>query len=180
MTEEQLVKKCVAKDPKAQRNLYERFASKMMGVCLRYCRDKSEAKDVLQEGFIKIFENIDSFKGTGSLEGWVRRIIVNKALDNIRKTKKMRHSVNVDDVDYQLPKHEHIVESLIADDLLKLVRQLPDGFRTVFNLYAIEGYSHKEIAEQLDISENTSKSQYSRARAHLRKMIKKLKESETI
>lgn len=180
MTEEQLIKECVARNEKAQRLLYERFASKMMGVCLRYCRDKSEAKDILQEGFIKVFENIDSFKGTGSLEGWVRRVIVNKALDNIRKNKKMRHSVNVDDVSYQLPKHDHIEEKMMADDLLKLVQQLPDGFRTVFNLYAIEGYSHKEIADKLEISENTSKSQYSRARAHLRKMLEELQNREAL
>lgn len=170
MTDEQIVKGCIEKNAIAQKNLYEKFARKMMGVCLRYCDSSEEAEDVVQNGFISIFENIESFKGTGSLEGWVRKIMVNTALTNIRKNKKLKQNIELDSVEFMIPSNSHS-ESLEAKDLLKIIQTLPIGFKTVFNLYAIEGYSHKEIGEMLNISEGTSKSQYSRAKAHLQKII---------
>ena len=172
MTDEELVNGCISKNPSAQKLLFERFSRKMMGVCLRYADRGEEAEDMLQNGFIRVFDKIETFRGSGSLEGWVRRIIVNESLTYLRKNKAMRLNVDIDDAKYMIPGNSHVGETMNEKDLLKMIQQLPIGFRTVFNMYAIEGYSHKEIAEQLGISEGTSKSQYSRARVHLQNMIK--------
>jgi RNA polymerase sigma factor (sigma-70 family) len=171
MTDEELVKGCIEKNPIAQKYLYDKFSRKMMGVCLRYCDNREEGEDVLQNGFITVFTHIASFKGLGSFEGWVRKIMVNTALTNIRKNKKFKQNISMDTVEYMIPSTNHIAENFAANDLLKIIQTLPPGFRTVFNLYAIEGYSHKEIGDLLHISEGTSKSQYSRAKVHLQKMI---------
>jgi RNA polymerase sigma-70 factor (ECF subfamily) len=171
MTDEQIVEGCIKKDAIAQKHLYEKFVRKMMGVCLRYSDSTEEAEDVVQNGFISVFENISSFRGTGPLEGWIRRIMVNTALTNIRKNKKLKQNIELESVEFMLPSTNQLNESFEAQDLLKIIQTLPTGFKTVFNLYAIEGYSHKEIAEMLNISEGTSKSQYSRAKAHLQKLI---------
>lgn len=172
MNEEQLVKKCLEKDALAQKQLFEFYSRRMMGVCLRYAKDGEEAQDVLQIGFIKVFEKLDTFNQDGSLEGWIRKIIVNTALDTIRKNKKFMNDVGMDKVDYQLENYtENAVGTLSAQDLLKVIQEMPPGFRTVFNMYVIEGYSHKEIAEELNISINTSKSQFSRARAYLQRIL---------
>lgn len=171
MTDEQIVKGCIEKNAIAQKHLYEKHVRKMMGVCLRYCDSHEEAEDVVQNGFISVFENIESYKGTGSLEGWIRKIMVNTALTNIRKNKKLKQNIELDSVEFMLPSTIHTNDSFAAKDLLKIIQTLPVGFKTVFNLYAIEGYSHKEIGEMLNISEGTSKSQYSRAKAHLQKII---------
>ena len=169
-----LVKKCLEGDHKAQRALFDRFASKMLGVCLRYTKNTEQAEDVLQEGFVKIFTKLDKYNGEGSLEGWVRRIMVNTALDQIRKNVKYQDDRSMDDVDYKLELNAHIIEGLQEQDLLRLISELPDGYKVVFNMFAIEGYSHKEIADELNISENTSKSQYSRARAYLKNKLEEL------
>jgi RNA polymerase sigma factor (sigma-70 family) len=172
MNEEQLVKKCLEKDTLAQKQLFDTYSRKMMGVCLRYAKDVEEAQDVLQMGFIKVFDKLDTFSLEGSLEGWIRKIMVNTALDTIRRNKKFMNDVEMDKVDYQLENYnENAVESLSAQDLLKVIQEMPPGFRTVFNMYVIEGYSHKEIAEELNISISTSKSQFSRARAYLQKIL---------
>lgn len=142
-----------------------------MGVCIRYADRREEAEDMLQNGFIKVFDKIDTFKGTGSLEGWIRKIIVNESLTYIRKNKQMKMNVDIENAKYMIPGQNHIGDIVNEKDLLRIIQQLPVGFRTVFNLFAIEGYSHKEIAEQLGITEGTSKSQYSRARTHLQKML---------
>lgn len=142
-----------------------------MGVCLRYCDNHEEAEDVLQNGFVNVFQNIESYRGSGSLEGWIRKIMVNTALTNIRKNKKLKQNIELESVEFMLPSSNYMSESFAAKDLLKIIQTLPTGFRTVFNLYAIEGYSHKEIGDMLGISEGTSKSQYSRAKAHLQKII---------
>lgn len=142
-----------------------------MGVCLRYADRSEEAEDMLQNGFIRVFEKMDTFKGTGSLEGWIRRIVVNESLTYLRKNKAMQMNIDIDDAKYKIPGNSHVGESMNEKDLLKIIQQLPAGFRTIFNMYAIEGYSHKEIAEQLGISEGTSKSQYSRAKTHLQNII---------
>jgi RNA polymerase sigma factor (sigma-70 family) len=171
MTDEQIVQGCISKNAIAQKHLYEKFSRKMMGVCLRYCDNTEEAEDVVQNGFISVFQNIDSFRGSGSLEGWIRKIMVNTALTNLRKNKKLKQNIELDSVEFMLPSSNYLSESFAAKDLLKIIQTLPTGFRTVFNLYAIEGYSHKEIGDMLGISEGTSKSQYSRAKAHLQKII---------
>ena len=174
MDDSALVKKCIKGDARAQRALFDKFAPKMLGVCMRYSKNIDQAEDVLQDGFVKVFTKLSNYSGNGSLEGWIRRIIVNTALDEIRRNVKFQNNVNVDDIDYKLELDSHIVEGLAADDLMKLINDLPDGYRAVFNMFAIEGYSHKEIAMQLNISENTSKSQYSRARAYLKTKLEEL------
>ncbi|NUM49656.1 MAG: RNA polymerase sigma factor [Flavobacteriales bacterium] len=173
MTDEQLVEGCVKKQALAQKTLYDKYSRKMLGVCLRYASSTDEAQDILQDGFIKVFDKIEAFNAKGSLEGWIRRVMVNTALDNFRKNKKHMNQTDVDDVKYLLKADNFVVESLEAKALLKIIQTLPTGFRTVFNLYAIEGYSHKEIGVMLDVSEGTSKSQYSRARAYIQKILEK-------
>ena len=171
MTDEQLLEAILRQDAKAQRLLYERFARKMFGVCLRYTRNKEEAEDYLQDGFLKVFQKLSSFKKEGSLEGWIRRVIVNTCLDHIRNQKLQWNELD----ELNEPVEAAVVmDKLHATDLLELIRQLPPGFRTVFNLYAIEGYSHKEIGGLLNISEGTSKSQFARARASLVEKITEL------
>ena len=171
MTDQDLIKECINNNPKAQKELYDRFASKMMGVSYRYANSQEEAKDILQDAFIKVFGRIGSFKKEGSLEGWIRRIVVNTALDNIRKRKKDKQNVSLTEAEHLASNKDYIIENLSADDLLQMLKTIPIGYRTVFNLYAIEGYSHKEIADSLGITENTSKSQYSRAKAFLRNLL---------
>jgi RNA polymerase sigma-70 factor (ECF subfamily) len=143
----------------------------MLGVCLRYAKDSEQADDILQDGFVKVFTKLKDFKNEGSLEGWIRRVMVNTALDQIRKNGKTLGDVSVDDVQYKIENNDHIAEQLMAEDLLKLINSMPDGYKVVFNMFAIEGYTHNEIADTLGISESTSKSQYSRARAYLRERI---------
>jgi RNA polymerase sigma-70 factor (ECF subfamily) len=174
MNDSTLVKKCIDGDQRAQRALFEKFAPKMLGVCLRYAKERAQAEDVLQDAFIKVFTKIEDYKG-GSLEGWIRRIMVNTSLDQIRKNHKFQDNVDIEQVDYKIDDNSFIVEGLIADDLMLLINTMPDGYRTVFNMFAIEGYSHKEIAEELGVTENTSKSQYSRARAFLKTKLEKEK-----
>jgi len=173
MTEEELIKKCTSGDILAQKKFYEKFAGKMIGVCLRYMNGDDEAQDVLQDSFIKIFNKIGEYKSKGSLEGWIRKIVVNTALDHIRRNKKYINNVEIDSVSYFLEETNFIIENLNANDLLKIIHQLPAGYRMVFNMFAIEGYSHREIASQLNITESTSKSQYSRSRKMLRDMLLK-------
>lgn len=163
-----LIKACLKKDRKAQRKLYERFSPLMYSVCLRYVQDRSEAEDVMLKGFMKVFEKLKHFRQDGSLEGWIRRIMINESLMYIRKHKNMYLEVDIDEANaaFDLP-----ADHLHAEDLMQMVQELPVGYRTIFNLYAIEGYAHQEIADLLDISEGTSKSQLSRARLLLRQMI---------
>jgi len=174
MSDEEMLDGCQANQEKAQKYLFERYSRVMTGVCLRYADSYEEAQDIVQDAFIKVFKKIGTFSGKGSLEGWIRRIMVNTSLDYLRSIKNERFNVSVDDVAFKLKERQEIVASMQADDLLKVIKTLPTGYRTVFNMYAIEGFSHKEIAEELDISENTSKSQYSRARALLQKKLEKI------
>jgi RNA polymerase sigma factor (sigma-70 family) len=166
-----LLEGCIAGNPVAQKKLFDMYASKMLAVCNRYMSSLMEAEDVLQEGFIKMFNKLADYKMEGSFDGWLRRIMVNTALDNLRARKKMQFDQSIDDVGYRLHTPEQITSNINANDLMALVQSLPTGYKTVFNMFAIEGYSHKEIAEQIGISENTSKSQYSRAREYLRKKL---------
>ena len=171
MTDDELVKGCVSKNPVAQRQLFEKFSRKMMGICLRYAERREEAEDMLQNGFIRAFEKIETFRSEGSLEGWIRRIVVNESLTWLRKNKVMKMNIDIEDAKYMIPGNNQIGEQVNEKDLLKMIQSLPTGFRTVFNMHAIEGYSHKEIGEMLGISEGTSKSQYSRAKVHLQNML---------
>lgn len=174
MDESTLVNKCINGDQLAQRELFDKYASKMFGVCLRYSNSTEQAEDALQEGFIKVFTKLHKFSGDGSFEGWIRRIIVNTCLDSIRKNNKYKENQDIDDVGYKLEQHTFILDQMGEQDLLNLIKEMPEGYKIVFNMFAIEGYSHKEIAEELNISENTSKSQYSRARAYLRMKLEEL------
>lgn len=171
-SEEQLVKACQKADPKAQKRVYEKYAPKMLAICKRYLADEMEAEDIMIEGFMKVFNKIDSFKLEGSFEGWIKRIMVNEALMSIRSKKREGYSVELDTAQYEIEPHL-TPNNLEADELIKIIESLPTGFRTVFNLYAIEGYSHAEIAKELNISEGTSKSQLSRARVILQNLVQK-------
>lgn len=173
MNDEELLEACLRKQAKAQKLLYERYSGTMMGICLRYVDSYEEAQDVLQEGFIKVFIKLKSFSGKGSFEGWIKKIMVNTALDYLRSIKTERFNVDIEEVAYKLSKNAEILENLHANSLIKLIKSLPIGYRTVFNMYAIEGYTHKEIGLELGISENTSKSQFSRAKVILQKKLEK-------
>lgn len=171
MSDEELVLRCIRKEGPAQEYLFKCFSGRMLGLCSRYTDSIEEAEDIMQEGFVKIFQKIESFRNQGSLEGWMKRIMINTALDNFRKNKNFRYSIDIDTIEYTSETNIHVLEAIGAKDLMKLIKAMPKGFRTVFNLYAIEGYAHKEIGEMLGISESTSKSQYSRARVHLQKIL---------
>ena len=171
-TEEDLVLGCTRQDRRAQRALYERFSSRMFVVCLRYSKDRVEAQDLLQEGFITVFSKISTFSGTGSLEGWMRRIFVNTALMKLRKGDVLRGAADVDDVAARsVSSGEDILSGIGGKDILRMMQQMPEGFRTVFNMSGIEGDSHQEISRELGISEGTSRSQLSRARVWLQEKL---------
>jgi RNA polymerase sigma factor (sigma-70 family) len=174
MSEDEMLRGCKANEEHAQKFLFEKYSGIMTGVCMRYADSYEEAQDIVQDGFIKFFKKIGMFSGKGSLEGWLRRIMVNTALDHLRSVKNERFKVDIDNVSYKLKQDESINSELNTKDLLKLVQSLPTGYRTVFNMYVIEGYTHREIGEELNISENTSKSQFSRARGILRKKLEQL------
>lgn len=162
-------------DHKALNTFYDKYAGKMLAICKRYLSDGMIAEDVLMEGLTKVITKIDQFNFKGSFEGWVKRIIVNEALMKIRSQKN--NTVDIDDIAHALPAAD-MGDQLEAQDLYEMVASLPDGYRTVFNMYAIEGFGHKEIAEKLGISEGTSKSQLSRARAMLQGMLAELEQKE--
>jgi len=165
-----IIKGCRRGNSRAQAELFERFSARLLGVCRRYVGDLAEAEDIMIGGFMKIFDKINQFKGEGSFEGWMIRIIVNESLTYIRKNKSMSVEVSIEKADRE-PDYDVVYNNYDSDKLLKLVDELPIGYRTVFNLYVLEGYAHKEIAELLGISTNASKSQLSRARAQLRHKV---------
>jgi len=171
MDEKQLIDGCIKGDRKAQKALYDKYSHRMLAVCLRYVKDMEDARDLLQEGFIKLFSNIHQYAGGGLFEGWVRKIFVNCALERLRQQDVLKNAVDIHDADYADIPDETAVAQLSAEEIMAYVRSLPDGFRTVFNMFAIEGYSHKEIGLKLNITESTSRSQYMRARKILQKMI---------
>lgn len=168
--EDDLINGCRGRDNNAQRKLYDLYSPKMYALCYRYVRNAAEAEDVLVTAFMKVFEKIDQFKGDGSFEGWIRRIVVNEALTALRKNRNVTLETDIEAADWD-PHSMQLIDHLEIQDLVDMIAELPPGYRVVFNMYAIDGYSHKEIADQLGISENTSKSQLSRARAHLRKLL---------
>jgi len=167
---DQLIKDCVAGKQQAQAQLYHIFSSKMYGVCLRYAKDSTEAEDNLQEGFIKVFTNLKKFRHDGSFEGWIRRIMINVSLEKLRKQNKLYPVEDVaiyDSINFS----DDVIAKISADDLMKLVQELPPRYRLVFNLYVIEGLSHQEIAKEMTITQGTSKSNLARARDILKKKV---------
>ena len=173
MDDTSLVNECLKGNSRAQKALFDKFAPKMFSVCLRYMKNTEKAEDALQDGFIKVFVNLLNYNNSGVLEGWIRRIIVNTCLDELKKNKKLLLNVSVEEVEYKLESNDFVQEQMMADDLMKLIQDMPAGYRVIFNMFAIEGYAHQEIATQLGISESTSKSQYLRARAYLKNRIDK-------
>jgi RNA polymerase sigma factor (sigma-70 family) len=172
-SDEELIAGCKAGQRDSQKILYKRFASKMLGVCMRYTHNKEEAEDLLQEGFIKVFRSIPQFTGSGSFEGWIRKIMVNTALESMRKRKIEFSAEDIQDLSNEHQNDAEVMSKIGLKDLLGMIQQLSPGYQAVFNLYAIEGYQHKEIAELLGISEGTSKSQLARARIILQDKINK-------
>jgi RNA polymerase sigma factor (sigma-70 family) len=166
VTDEELVKGCIREHRASQQLLFELYAGKMMPVCMRYARNREEAEDLLQDAFIRIFDHIGDFRFKGSLEGWIRRITVNTALRNFQK-QQIRMEFAADEWEYDSAEDPEVYSRLEEEDLLRLIARLPDGYRVVFNLFAIEGYNHKEIAEMLGIQESTSRSQLVKARKML-------------
>jgi len=180
MSDPQIIKGCARHDRKAQQLLYDKYSRFIMGICLRYACDKAEAEDILQESFLKIFFNIGDFSGTGSFIGWLRKIAVNTAITHYHKNLKFRYYTEIE----ELTSNESGITSFeedffTSDELYRVLNELPAGYRMVFNLYAIEGYKHKEIAKMLQIDINTSKSQYSRAKAVIRYKLEKLRRLRT-
>lgn len=174
LSQQELIDGCIRGRRDCYSALYSSFSPRMFSICLRYANDYHSAEDILQEGFIKVFNNMDRFRNEGSFEGWMKRIFINTAIEYYRKSNNHNGHAELDTVATQyIP--EAALENLATQDLLKLIQRLSPGYRTVFNLYSIEGYSHKEIAKMLGISEGTSKSQLARAKGLLKKMVGKLR-----
>jgi RNA polymerase sigma factor (sigma-70 family) len=166
-----LILGCMQNDPAAQRELYNRFSPKMLPVCYRFAQSREDAEDMLQEGFIKVFMQIHTFENKGAFEGWVRRIIVHTCINLLKKNKRFNESLDLEHASSLHVKEETLPSILQAKQVVECIRLLPIGYRTVLNLYAIEGYSHKEIAEMLDIEESTSRSQYTRSKNMLEAIL---------
>jgi len=171
ITESDLIEGCIKGDRRMQEELYRRFAPKMYAVCLRYSNNSEDAQDLLQEGFIKVYRNLHRFRAEGSFEGWIRRVFVNTSIEHFRKKSAKLSMVSekeestIEDTDISA------LESMAEKDIINIIQELSPGYRTVFNLYVVEGYSHKEIGDLLGISEGTSKSQLARAKAVLQKKV---------
>ena len=162
---------CLRDDARAQKQFYERFAGRMLGVCYRYAGNRHEAEDLLQEGFIRAFHHLKDFRGEGSLEGWLRRIMVTTALNFLKREKHLREQEELNHAAEETHEALDILKQLESQEVMKLIQQLSPGYRAVLNMFAIEGFSHKEIGEILGINESTSRSQFTRARQLLKKLI---------
>jgi len=172
ITESDLIIGCMEGNRRMQEEMYRRLSPRMYAVCLRYAGNAEEAEDILQEGFIKVFKKLDSFRSEGSFEGWVRRIFVNTAIEHFRRKRYLMPVTEKEENTIE-GKYISVLDDLAEKDILALVQELSPGYRTVFNMYVVEGYTHKEIADILGISEGTSKSQLSRAKVILQDMVKK-------
>jgi RNA polymerase sigma factor (sigma-70 family) len=173
MTEEILIIGCQEKNPQAQQELYQRFSPKMLSVCYRYAKSREDAEDMLQEGFIKVFTQINQFEQRGSLEGWILKTIVHTCINHLKKYKKFTEHVDLIHAEALMSNQEYLPGMLQAKQIIECIRQLPIGYRTVLNLFALEGYSHREIGRLLDIEESTSRSQYTRAKKMLEDILVK-------
>jgi RNA polymerase sigma factor (sigma-70 family) len=175
MLDEKIIRLCIEGDRISQEKLYNYYASRMRGICVRYSKSEVEAEDIFQDAFIKVFNNIKKFNNNGSFDGWIRRIVTNTAIDHYRK-----NLIISDHIEYDMTGDDHrgsieITHELEEQDLLKILNQLPPGYKLIFNLFAIEGFSHKEISEMLNISQGTSKSQLTKARKLIRTILEKKK-----
>ena len=171
VTEDELIEGCIANKREYQKLLYEKYCNKMLAVCFRYCQSREEAEDVVQDAFIKVFKNIATFQKLGPLDAWIRRIMVNTALGYIRARKREIDFADIEKVNFHPESEFNTISEINAKDLTNLIGKLPDGYRMIFNMFVIEGFSHQEIADQLGISEGTSKSQLAKARNWLKKNI---------
>lgn len=172
MTEEALISGCLQNDPISQRELYNRYSPRMLSVCYRFSQSRQDAEDMLQEGFIKVFTQMGGFESRGSFEGWIRRIIVHTCINQLKKDKKFAENVELSHAEQYVHVREESISAIIqVKQVVECIRLLPIGYKTVLNLYAIEGYTHKEIADMLEIGESTSRSQYTRARVMLEDML---------
>jgi RNA polymerase sigma-70 factor (ECF subfamily) len=173
MVEELLLEGCKQNDSSAQQELYNKYSPKMLSVCYRYAKTREDAEDMLQEGFIKVFTQIHQFESRGSLEGWILRIMVHTCINHLKKNKRFNESIDLLHAENIGIREDYIPATLQAKQVVESIRTLPIGYRTVLNLYAIEGYSHKEIGSMLDIEESTSRSQYTRAKSLLESILLK-------
>jgi RNA polymerase sigma-70 factor (ECF subfamily) len=171
MTEEAILQGCLKNNAAAQKALYEKYSAKMLVVCYRYAHNREDAEDMLQEGLIKVFSQIHTFENRGALEGWIRRIIVHTCINILKKNKRFNESVDIIHASSLQVREDSIPSIIQAKEVVECIRMLPIGYRTVLNLYAIEGFAHKEIATMLDIEESTSRSQYTRAKAMLEDVL---------
>src|SRR3982751_1345986 len=171
MTEEAILQGCLHNHPVAQRELYNRFSPKMLAVCYRFAHNREDAEDMLQESFIKVFSQIHTFQNKGAFEGWIRRIIVHTCINHLKKNKKFNESVDIIHATGVQVREESVPAIIQAKQVVECIRLLPIGYRTVLNLYAVEGYTHREISGMLDIEESTSRSQYTRAKAMLEDIL---------
>jgi RNA polymerase sigma factor (sigma-70 family) len=180
----EIIQGCVKGDSKCQQIIYQKFYGKMLGMCMRYSKDREEARDILQDGFLKVFTNIKLYAGSGSFEGWVRKVIINTALDSIRKNK---HLIQYSDSEYEEEGTEDVHEeenneyaNISAAEIMEAVQQLPLAYRTVFNMFVVDGFSHSEIAEKLGIKAGTSKSNLSKAKMNLKEILReKVRKNKT-
>lgn len=172
-TEKEIIKACLSGDRSAQRDIFNLYAGKMMAVCLRYAKSRPEAEDILQDAFVKIFTHLQEFSNTGSFEGWIRRIIINTAIKNNLKKHNIFHELKPEHLKEDVVPPE-VFSALSEEELIRLIASLPDGYRTVFNLYVIEGFTHKEISDMLHIEEATSRSQLAKARRILQEKVNHL------
>ena len=171
MTEEAILKGCLQNEAVAQKELYNRYSPKMLSVCYRFAHNREDAEDMLQEGFIKVFSQMHTFENRGAFEGWIRRIIVHTCINILKKNKKFNESVDIIHATAVQVREDSVPSIVQAKQVVECIRMLPVGYRTVLNLYAIEGYSHREISDMLDIEESTSRSQYTRAKAMLEDIL---------
>lgn len=170
-TDDELVKGCFNNKRKFQELLYRKYSRKMYGICLSYTNDRNAAQDILQDGFIKVFKNIQRFEGKGSLEGWIRRIITHTAIDYFRQRARINQLLDFQEDEKDTEVNNNVMVNINTENIIEQLQKIPEGARLIFNLYAVEGYSHKEISEKLEISEGTSKSQFNRARQLLQKLL---------
>ncbi len=170
-----IILRCKKNDSKAQKELYDYYAPILYGICLRYVSEKSVAADILQESFLKILTKIDDFSGIGSFEGWMKRIVVNTAITEYHKNKKHNYNIEIDEIkENKIEGNHYSNEEFTQDELMNVIKTLPPGYRIIFNMYAIEGFKHKEISKEMNIDVSTSKSQYSRAKKLIQKKLAEL------
>jgi RNA polymerase sigma factor (sigma-70 family) len=173
MTDDLLIKACLAKNAQAYEELYQRFSPKMLVLCYRYAKTREDAEDMLQEGFVKVFTCLGQFKFLGSFEGWIRKIMVHSCINNLKRNKKFTDTLEISSANYLSMQPDYIPSLIQAKQVIACIRSLPFGYRMVLNLYALEGFSHAEIGEMLDIKESSSRSQYVRAKALLKTILEK-------